>query len=505
MKTIFIHDPNHRFIADVIVDDEDYVFLHQYKWRLQNGEAIRYMHNDMTGTIIPMLEDVARCAGMPSNKDIEHISNDRLDNRRENLRVIEPTPTGEYRTILLLRPADLDQIIGGTIVDYEDFAYLDKWTWRLHRSYNEAVREEDGKFIFMRDAIWRRAGHQGPVEHISANKLDNRRSNLHWKTARKPEPNTPPVEGVKWDNSKQKWHASIQTKSHYTHIGYYLDRNKAIAALHSAGLRRGVEWRDNEQMWSAQTPTSPSLAPLRFFNTLPDALNAIQEAKDKMKPEPAHPGVKWSDSKQKWQAEHTIYGGKTNLGYYPDLDGAIAAIRAEEARIEELEYYRSLSWDKHHNMWKATVLFGKKHRIPTAVSFKTLDMAMTAWQEVRSKCAEPEPEPEPTQNAIDHGDKWQARISIDLEPFHLGFFPTPEEAETMYDGVKEKVLAIIQATVSQPSEPTAEATPVPPHWSEISKSWLCQIKIDGKIVSVGHAPTHKAAKIYTNTFFPEAP
>jgi hypothetical protein len=291
MKTILIHAD--RLAADAIVDDEDYLYLHQFHWKMYNGWAVRYKNGRSCDPVF-MQHEVARRAGI-TTLEIEHISGDTLDNRRENIQ-----PTNDYKTILLHHPADLDQIVTGTMVDYEDFAYLDKWNWRFHFGCKQAFREESGKTIFMCNVVWERAGHKGPpLEHVSDNLLDNRRANL-------------------------------------------------------------------------RKPTR------------------------KYKPAPVY------------------------------------------------------------------------------------------------------------QNAIDHGDKWQARISIDLEPIHLGFFPTPEEAETMYGNVKEKVMATIQAAVAP--DPTAVATPMEPHWSEIAKCWLCRIKLNGKVVSIGHASTHGAAKIYTNTYFTtEAP
>jgi hypothetical protein len=393
------------------------------------------------------------------------------------------------KTIQLFRT---DIAVAHVLVDDADHLELDQYTWGL--TDGEATRREGDNRLYIRNLVARWMGlDPEKTVFVTSDKLDCRRCNL--------QAFPPQVRGVKWNGLYQKWQVGIRTKSCLAHIGYYPDRNKAITALRSAGLARGVEWRDDEQMWSARLPSGDTLG---SFNTLPDALNAIQEA------EPIRPGVRWSDSKQKWQAETPSSDGPRLVGYYPDLDGAIAAIRAEEARTEELEYYRSLSWDKHHNMWKAMVPFGLR-RIPTAVSFKTLAMAMTAWQEVREKCAEPTP-PEPVyQSVVSHGNKWQARIAIDEDPIHLGYCSTPEEAETLHGNVKEKVLATIQAvcdptTLRPMLDQVAPATSLPPHWSEATKCWLCRMKINGKNVLLGHSSTRKAAKEYTDTFFTtEAP
>ncbi|MCA2023953.1 hypothetical protein LDK72_07385 [Escherichia coli] len=43
-------------------------------------------------------------------------------------------------------------------------------------------------------------------------------------------------------------------------------------------------------------------------------------------------GVNWKESRKRWRAQITVNGKPLHLGYFPELDSAIAArIRAEKA------------------------------------------------------------------------------------------------------------------------------------------------------------------------------
>lgn len=72
---------------ETIVDDEDYEYLSQFKWQVSsNGYAVRWVlkheiHHTQTYFMHRLLLKPNR------DKEIDHINGDKLDNRKENLRI----------------------------------------------------------------------------------------------------------------------------------------------------------------------------------------------------------------------------------------------------------------------------------------------------------------------------------------------------------------------------------------------------------------------------------
>ena len=67
-----------------IVDDEDYEYLNQWKWCYSYGYAVRTICKKGKQTQIRMHRVILN---PPKDKHIDHINRNRLDNRKENLRI----------------------------------------------------------------------------------------------------------------------------------------------------------------------------------------------------------------------------------------------------------------------------------------------------------------------------------------------------------------------------------------------------------------------------------
>ena len=136
-----------------------------------------------------------------------------------------------------------------TIVDDEDFDWLNQWKWYVHnkKHTNYAARTEysNGKStkIYMHRII---LGVQGYnlTDHVNRNGLDNRLCNLRICTPkqncmnRRPTGKTSKRKGVYYNSQKQKWIAQIcyKRKRISTYIGSYITEKAAAKAYNAKAL-----------------------------------------------------------------------------------------------------------------------------------------------------------------------------------------------------------------------------------------------------------------------------
>lgn len=139
--------------AYAIVDDEDFDYLNQWKWKLQNGRACRvrskikpgtaWRDNKREWTFILMHRVIM---GEPKGMDVDHINRNPLDNRKTNLRVcthaenrrnnkLYVTNTSGYRGVYL----DKRKMKWYTSITFMGKAY----TLALFESPIEAAKEYD--------------------------------------------------------------------------------------------------------------------------------------------------------------------------------------------------------------------------------------------------------------------------------------------------------------------------------------------------------------------------
>ena len=69
----------------VLVDDEDFEELNQYKWCCMDGYAARKSSRKVPGRPVIVMHRVIMNA--PKGMMVDHINHNKLDNRKENLRI----------------------------------------------------------------------------------------------------------------------------------------------------------------------------------------------------------------------------------------------------------------------------------------------------------------------------------------------------------------------------------------------------------------------------------
>jgi hypothetical protein len=163
------------------------------------------------------------------------------------------------RAIPLIRFSD-GAVVARTWIDDEDFEFLSQWTWKKDRGGYSVRGRGSGNLrrnVLMHRVIAERAGMNmsKTIDHISRNKLDNRRSNLRPATRQQQNcnqgirtNNTSGATGVDWHKSKQKWRVRIKLDGKSKHLGYFDDLEDAKRARRAAEVKYHEEFAPNQEI-----------------------------------------------------------------------------------------------------------------------------------------------------------------------------------------------------------------------------------------------------------------
>lgn len=123
-----------------------------------------------------------------------------------------------------------------TVVDNDDYSYLSKWKWKLHKD-GYAYRSNGKKPNIYLHRVVNKTPKGKITDHINQNKLDNRKSNLRTVVKAQNQrntkmfcTNTSGFKGVTWNKQQEKWNAYIHKNNKRIHLGNYDDVDKAVNA-----------------------------------------------------------------------------------------------------------------------------------------------------------------------------------------------------------------------------------------------------------------------------------
>jgi hypothetical protein len=129
-------------------------------------------------------------------------------------------------------------------VDDEEYDALSKFKWYFMQvGYAARTDRSTKKLVYMhREIVGAENGRQ--VDHISGDKLDNRRSNLRIATNQENHfnmglrrDNTSGAKGVCWHKKARKWMARVHINGKDIHLGLFADKNEAITVRRSAAQK----------------------------------------------------------------------------------------------------------------------------------------------------------------------------------------------------------------------------------------------------------------------------
>ena len=134
------------------------------------------------------------------------------------------------------------------LVDDENYEYLNQWRWYVQPSGYAVRKPNFSNPIYMHKLIVK-VPEGLEADHISGDKLDNRKSNLrvathaqNMRNTKLRNDNTSGYKGVWWHKDNKKWIAEIRVDGVKHHLGSFLDIKEAFKIYQLAVIKYHGVW-----------------------------------------------------------------------------------------------------------------------------------------------------------------------------------------------------------------------------------------------------------------------
>ncbi len=133
------------------------------------------------------------------------------------------------------------------------FGWAKEYCWTEDKRNGYAVTTKNGRTVMFHVFAFPDCPDGMVRDHINGNRLDNRKDNIRFVTARqnaqnhgKSTRNKSGCVGVTWDAERKKWLAQIQIYGKGVHLGRFSNIDDAIAAREAAEIKYFGEYRRNK-------------------------------------------------------------------------------------------------------------------------------------------------------------------------------------------------------------------------------------------------------------------
>ena len=140
-----------------------------------------------------------------------------------------------------------------TLVDNEDYDWLNQWKWCFDgkryavRTQRIGLRKNNKQVWFRMHRVLLKIPKGYEIDHINRDTLDNRRSNLRMATIQQNKcntsirsDNTTGFKGVSWNG--RRWRSNIQSNKRQYHLGNFLTKEEAALAYNQAAINLHKEY-----------------------------------------------------------------------------------------------------------------------------------------------------------------------------------------------------------------------------------------------------------------------
>lgn len=214
-----------------------------------------------------------------------------------------------------------------TLVDDEDYDYLNQFNWYAHKSKNywSAIRMSKRKIIIMHRVIMN-CPDDKLVDHINHNSLDNRKENLricnrkeNARNSRLSKRNTSGIKGVSWNSDIKKWVSSIRINGKNTVLGRFKSLKSAKNAYEKVGLKYHKEFYSNGDILDGN-------------NTMYDKNIKNKKTILRIDNTSNFNGINFDKKRKKWMSRITINGKRKYLGFFTNKNDAIKSYEKEKSK-----------------------------------------------------------------------------------------------------------------------------------------------------------------------------